>query len=80
MKKLKFIPKESESVRETSNVYEEDIALEDLDYIIKHVAIRMSGDFAGRAIWLHNSYDYIVGKDSNNNPILIPLKKNKCCE
>ena len=84
MKKLNLIKKEQIKDSKTVDICEEDI---DMDFFegmngIKFenganykMAIRGGCEFEGKAIYLKQSYNYIVGEDSDGMPILVPLKK-----
>ena len=81
MKKLILIAKgESNSI----DINEEDIDMGFLaginDNKLKEASgtqmgIRSDYEFARKALWLDQDYDYILGNDSNGNTILVPLKK-----
>lgn len=83
MKKLILIPKETKPDPDVITVNEEDIDMsffDDLDGdLLKDdtgglLDTRSDLEFKGKAIWLNSNYNYILGKDSNNSTILIPLK------
>ena len=75
MKKLRLIKDECCE----NEIREEDIVI-DLDFIIQIMVKRASGEFKNRAIYLDQSYDYVVGIDSEGYKILVPLKKDRCCK
>jgi len=84
MKKLNFIPKKTKLYREGINIDEKDIAVDFFDEIDAgalncssgcKMDVRAAGEFGGKAIHLSMFYDYILGKDSNDSTILVPLKK-----
>jgi hypothetical protein len=39
------------------------------------VEARSRGEFGHRAYWLHQDYDWVLGKDALGEMILVPLKK-----
>ena len=66
------------------NINEDDIAMDFFDAIndcnlrkasVSQIGIRGGYEFKGKALWLDCDYDWIVGKDSIDNTILVPLKK-----
>ncbi len=83
MKKLILISKETKTDLGTISINEEDIAMDFFDGInnekfektTNKIFIRGLGEFVGRSLWLNPDYDYILGIDSMEVTILIPLKK-----
>ena len=82
MKKLNLITEEIDEL--VINIREEDIDMEfinDMDEVevsdTTNDIFRVieSGSFVGKAIYLCSAYDYLLGKDSAHNTILVPLKK-----
>ena len=82
MKKLKLITKEKESA--DVNINKEDIDVSFFDNIDDEllrastngqIAIRITGEFAEKAICLSDEYDYVVGEDSCGETILVILEK-----
>ena len=88
MKKLNFVPKPFKIIKSVNltDVHEEDIAMDFFKEITgddlssssaEQIEISTNGNFAGRAIFLNNYYDYILGTDSRGLTILVPLKVNR---
>ena len=84
MKKLNLITKDAGKSDDIIDIQEEDIAMSFLDNINKEdltkatnsgMTIRGNYEFKGKAIWLPDRFDYILGLDSNNAQILVILKK-----
>ena len=84
MKKLNLIMQNTKSDSETIDIHEEDI---DVDFFndfnnntlrsasCQRIGIRSFNEFEGKAIYLIDHFDYILGLDSQGVPILVPLKK-----
>ena len=82
MKKLNLI-KKTGCCCSAIDINEDDIAMDLIRDAIDYEVImdvRGVGKFAGKAFCLNKHYDYILGKDEHDNPILVPLKKVGCCE
>jgi len=86
MKRLNFIPTPKKPLRHgnLTNVHEEDIDMTFFNHISKidlmgatntKIDVRSYGEFAGKALYLDDCYDYVMGRDMNGLTILIPLKK-----
>ena len=85
MKKLNLI-KKTGCCSSTIDINEDDIAVDFFDAIVDcnlrrasatQIGIRSGYEFEGKALWLDCDYDWIVGKDTNGNTILVPLKKDR---
>ena len=74
MKKLNLI-KKTGCCCSTIDIREEDIAMDYFEEFGYNMDIRGTGEFSGKAFFLDNEYDYILGKDSDESAILVPLKK-----
>jgi len=86
MNRLIFKSEEKESEKKPKDIIirEEDI---DMDFFgniaqdslrkgtFEKIAIRSGKEFTGKAIYLNNRFDYILGMDSEGITILVPLKK-----
>ena len=79
MKKLNLI-KKTGCCSSTIDINEDDI---DMDFFnsqssktgLIELGMSICNEFKGKALWLSPEFDYILGKDSTDNAILIPLKK-----
>ena len=83
MKKLNLI-KKTGCCCSTIDINEDDIAMDFFEDIYDeefkvaagyNMGIKTDGEFCGKALYLDYTYDYVLGKDSNGNIILVPLKK-----
>ena len=46
-----------------------------LDGVRDRLELRCSHEFANKAYWLDDEYDWIIGEDSNHVLCIVPLKK-----
>ena len=83
MKKLNLI-KKTGCCCSTIDINEEDIVMGFFSNIDDDnlraasnckIGIRSGFEFANKALWLDFHYDYVLGKDADDNTILVPLKK-----
>lgn len=81
MKILNLIAKKDESI---ISIREEDIDMDYFETISESdlcvatntkIAFRTKGAFNGKALYLSDRFDYILGIDSDGIPILVPLEK-----
>ena len=82
MKKLNLIKKTG--CCSDVNINEDDIDMDFFEDIIDSklldatgnvICLRTGCEFAGKALSLDCKYDYVLGEDSSDYPILVPLKK-----
>ena len=83
MKKLNLI-KKTGCCSSTIDIKEDDIDMDFFEHIDEtdlqraaghNMGIRADHEFEWKALWLDNSCDYIIGKDSEGVTLLVPLKK-----
>ena len=55
---------------------EDIVPFDEIDYtFLLDMHIREDGEFQNLALWLNDKWDYILGKDSKENIILVRIKK-----
>jgi len=59
---------------DANEIKESDI-VEDINSVLDCLSVRSSRDFEGKAIYLSDEWDYVLGKDDIGAIILVPLKK-----
>jgi len=75
MKTLNLITKREAAIN-SIDINEEDIDMDFFENIEgNRMIIRATREFAGKAIILDDAYDYVIGVDSTEMIILVPLKK-----